>query len=150
MMEKGFPHEPDVMKPDHTMVFSFPIKAPNNSVFRNDMSAVEQLEIWKVYRDHYCDHNPSVTITVREHEWMDVGAWVYRHFDEMTGVSFLPHADHTYRQAPYEEIDKAAYEVLQAAMPKDVDWLELATRESTDMTEGTQSLACTSGGCDIL
>ena len=103
MKDKGFPCEPDVMKPDHTMVFSFPVKSPDNAVCRTDMSAIEQLELWKLYQENWCEHKPSVTITVKEHEWMAVGSWVWDNFDMMSGVSFLPHSDHTYRQAPYQD-----------------------------------------------
>lgn len=151
MQAAGFPLEPDVMAPDHTLVASFPIESPKNAVFRDDMSAVEQLELWKVYRDAWCDHNPSITVTVREDEWMEVGAWVYRHFDDMTGVSFLPHSDHTYRQAPYEEVEEKTYKELVAMMPKDVDWSQISVYEGgKDNTTGTQELACSSGGCEIL
>jgi ribonucleoside-diphosphate reductase alpha chain len=151
MQSVNFPMEPDVMAPNHTVVVSFPVESPKNAIFRDDMSAVEQLELWKVYRDHWCDHNPSITVTVREHEWMDVGAWVYRHFDDMTGVSFLPHSDHSYRQAPYEEVDEKAYKELVGRMPKDVDWSLISAFEGgRDNTTGTQELNCSAGGCDIL
>ena len=148
MIKAGFHLEPDVMKPDHTMVASFPIRSPEHAVFRDDMTAVQQLELWKLYRDHWCDHNPSITVTVREHDWMEVGAWVYAHFDDMTGVSFLPHSDHVYRQAPYEEITEEQYEALVAAAPKTVDWFGVA--EATDNTDGAQTMACSAGGCEIL
>jgi ribonucleoside-diphosphate reductase alpha chain len=147
MMEKGFPCEFDVMKPDSTLVFSFPMKAPEGSVFRNDRSALEQLEHWLMYQRYWCEHKPSVTIYVKDEEWLEVGTWVHQHFDEMSGVSFLPHSDHTYKQAPYQEITQGEYESALELMPKDVDWSEFL--EYTDETIGSQELACTGGACEI-
>jgi len=150
MVDQGFKHQPDVMAPEHTLVFEFPIKTSGDAVFRDDMTAVEHLELWRTYRNHWCDHNPSITVTVREHEWMEVGAWVYKHFDEMTGVSFLPHSDHVYQQAPYEEIDEATYNRMLAEQPV-VDWLKLTDYEKTDNTIGSQELACSANtGCEIV
>ena len=149
MVDAGFPVEDDVMKPQHTSVFSFPMKAPEHAVFRTDMSAIEQLELWLTYQKNWCEHKPSVTITVKEHEWMDVGAWVYKNFDWMSGVSFLPFSDHTYRQAPYQDCSEQEYEELKAQMPADVDWTMLSEYEQSDMTEGAQELACAAGNCEI-
>ena len=149
MVDAGFPVEDDVMKPQHTSVFSFPMKAPENAVFRTDMTAIEQLELWLTYQKSWCEHKPSVTISVKEHEWMDVGAWVYKNFDWMSGVSFLPFSDHTYRQAPYQDCGVEEYEELKAQMPQNVDWSVLSEYESSDMTEGAQELACVAGGCEI-
>ena len=150
MVEKGFPVEDDVMQPDHNYVFSFPVKCPKNAIFREDMTAVEQLELWLIYQRHWCEHKPSVTISVKEDEWFGVGAWVYDHFDEMSGVSFLPFVGHIYQQAPYQECDKEKYEELLKQMPNDVDWTELAEYEATDQTTGSQELACSAaGGCEI-
>lgn len=149
MKQMGFPCEDDVMKPDHTWVFSFPIKSPDASVFRDDLSAIEQLEIWKTYRNHWTDHNPSITVSVREGEWLEVGAWVYRNWNDACGISFLPHSDHIYRQAPYQECSKEEYERLLAKMPTDVDWRALADFEKEDNTEGAATLACVSGTCEI-
>lgn len=149
MKDMGFPVEDDITKPDHTYVFSFPQKSPENAVFRKDMSAIEQLELWLVYQRHWCEHKPSITVSVKEEEWMDVGAWVYNHFDEMSGVSFLPFSDHVYKQAPYQDCTKEEYEALAAKMPKIVNWMDLAKYEKTDNTEGTQTLACVAGGCEI-
>lgn len=149
MKEAGFPCEDDVMKPDHTLVFSFPMKAPENAVFRMDMTAIEQLELWLAYQKNWCEHKPSVTISVKEHEWMEVGAWVYEHFDWMSGVSFLPFSEHVYKQAPYQDIDKESYEAELKAMPVNVDWSGLSAYETSDMTEGAQELACVAGGCEI-
>ena len=149
MKDAGFPCEDDVMKPDHTLVFSFPMKAPDKAVMRVDMSAIEQLELWLTYQKSWCEHKPSVTISVKEHEWMEVGAWVYKNFDWMSGVSFLPLSDYVYKQAPYQDIDKATYETELKAMPKGVDWTQLSQYETTDMTEGAQELACVAGGCEI-
>jgi ribonucleoside-diphosphate reductase alpha chain len=123
MKDQGIPCEPCVMKPDSTVVFSFPVQAPDNCVTRNDMTAVEQLETWLAYQRHWCEHKPSVTITVRDEEWLEVGAFVYKYFDEMSGVSFLPHSDHTYQQAPYQECSQEEYEELAAKMPKSIDWV---------------------------
>ena len=150
MVNAGFPVEDDVTKPEHTYVFSFPIKAPENAVFRKDMTAIQQLELWLVYRKNYTEHNPSVTISVKEHEWMEVGAWVYENFDEMTGVSFLPFSEHIYAQAPYQDCTEEEYEAALAKMPKNVDWSKLQEYENRDMTIGSQELACSaSGGCEI-
>jgi ribonucleoside-diphosphate reductase alpha chain len=151
MIDAGFPVEDDVMKPDHTYVFSFPMKTPENAVFRKDMTAIEQLELWLEYQRHFCEHKPSVTISVKEDEWMMVGAWVYEHFDEMSGVSFLPFSDHVYKQAPYQDCNKEQYEAMLEKMPKNVDWTKLSEYEKRDTTTGTQELACSaSGGCEVV
>jgi len=149
MKDMGFPCEDDVMKPEHTYVFSFPQKSPEHAVFRSDMTAIQQLELWLTYQRHWAEHKPSVTISVKENEWPEVGAWVYNNFDEMSGVSFLPHSDHVYQQAPYQDCTKEEYEALAAKMPKNIDWTELAKYEKTDKTEGAQLLACVSGACEI-
>tara|TARA_B100000073_G_scaffold250360_1_gene210613 strand:- start:2159 stop:4072 length:1914 start_codon:yes stop_codon:yes gene_type:complete len=149
MKDAGFPCEDDVMKPDHTYVFSFPMKAPENAVMRQDMSAIEQLELWLVYQKHWCEHKPSVTISVKEDEWFEVGAWVYKHFDWMSGVSFLPYSEHVYKQAPYQDCDSVVYQRELDKMPKNIDWTQLSAYETTDMTEGAQELACVAGGCEI-
>ena len=150
MVDAGFPVEDDVMNPTHTSVFSFPMKVDAKSVFRTDMSAIEQLELWLTYQKSWCEHKPSVTITVKEHEWLEVGAWVYEHFDYMSGVSFLPFSDHTYKQAPYQDCDEKLYKDILNKMPKIVDWSLLGEYEKSDMTIGSQELACTAaGGCEI-
>ena len=110
---------------------------------------IEQLELWLVYQKHWCEHKPSVTISVKEHEWLEVGAWVYEHFDYMSGVSFLPFSEHTYQQAPYQDTNKEGYEFLKKQMPKQVDWTKLAEYEMSDMTIGSQELACVAGACEI-
>ena len=150
MKDQGIPSEPCVMKPDTTTVFSFPVQAPENCVTRNDMSAVEQLETWLAYQRHWCEHKPSVTITVRDEEWLEVGAFVYKHFDEMSGVSFLPHSDHTYQQAPYQECSKEEYEDLFAIMPYSIDWAGLSLYEAEDNTSGMQTMACSADSCEIV
>lgn len=150
MVDAGFPVEEDVMKPDQTYVFSFPMAAPQHAVFRDERNAIEQLEHWLIYQRYWCEHKPSVTIYVKEHEWMEVGAWVYEHFDEMSGVSFLPHSDHTYKQAPYQEITEEKYEKLRQEMPKNVDWSKLSEYENEDRTSGTQTMACSGGVCEIV
>ena len=150
MSDAGFPVEDDVMNPSHTAVFSFPMKVDKGAVFRTDMTAIEQLELWLVYQKHWCEHKPSVTISVKEHEWLEVGAWVYEHFDYMSGVSFLPFSEHTYKQAPYQDCDKEEYEKILKSMPKIVDWSLLGEYEKQDMTIGSQELACSAaGGCEI-
>ena len=150
MKEMGFPNEPDVTKPDHTTVFSFPMKSPKDAVFRMDMSALEQLELWKTYATSWCEHKPSVTISVKEDEWVDVAAWVYENFDSISGISFLPFSEHVYRQAPYQDCTKEEYEEALKTMPKNVDWAELSKYESQDYTISSQELACTAGGCEVI
>lgn len=150
MQERGFPAEPCVMKPNHTMVFSFPVKSPDKAIFRTDMTAVEQLELWLFYQKHWCDHKPSVTITVKESEWMEVGAWVWKNFDEMSGVSFLPFSDHTYRQAPYQDCTKEEYEELLKKMPENIDWSELSQYEKEDNTSGSQTFSCSANSCEVV
>ena len=150
MIAAGIPNEPDIMKPDNTTVFSFPMKAPEGAVTRNDWTAIEQLEFWLKFQRGWCHHKPSVTINVRDKEWMEVGAFVYEHFDEMSGVSFLPHDDHVYQQAPYQEITEDQYNELLSKMPKDIDWAQLSYFESSDHTSGSQTLACASGVCEIV
>ena len=149
MKDMGFPCEDDVTKPEYNYVFSFPVESPANAVVSDDVSAVDHLELWKVYQDHWCEHKPSCTITIRESEWMEVGAWVYKHFDDISGVAFLPYSGHSYRQAPYAEITKDEYDKLLAKMPKDVDWGKLKTYELEDCTTNSKTLACTAGQCDL-
>ena len=150
MQDAGIPSEACVMKPDSTTVFSFPVKSPAGAVTRNDMSAIEQLELWKMYALEWCEHKPSVTITVRDEEWLKVGAWVYDNFDICSGVSFLPHSDHTYAQAPYQDCDKKVYTDALKAMPKSIDWSKLSDYEKEDNTAGTQTLACSGDSCEVV
>ena len=150
MKDKGFPYEACVMKPEHVTVFSFPIHSPNSSVKRDEMTAIEQLDHWLIYQRHWCEHKPSITVTVREDEWMEVGAWVYKHFDEVSGVSFLPHSDHVYKQAPYQECDEKVYKELVEKMPKNIEWTELKSYEETDNTVGSQTMACSGNSCEIV
>ena len=150
LQDQGIPSEPCVMKPDQTTVFSFPTKSPTGSVTRNDMSGVEQLEMWLAYQRHYTCHKPSVTVSVGDDEWLEVGAFVYKHFDEMSGVSFLPRSDHTYAQAPYQDCSEAEYEAALAKMPGAIDWSKLSEFELEDTTKGSQTLACVSGVCEIV
>jgi ribonucleoside-diphosphate reductase alpha chain len=150
MKDKGIPNEPCVMKGDTTTVFSFPVKSPPFSVTRNDMSALEQLETWLIYQRSWCEHKPSVTISVKDEEWMEVGAFVYKHFDEMSGVSFLPHTDHTYQQAPYQDCTMEEYFELSQKMPKAIDWSELSEYEQEDNTAGMQTMACSGDVCEIV
>jgi ribonucleoside-diphosphate reductase alpha chain len=147
LIDKGVPNEPDVMKPDNTTVFSFPMKSPDNCVTREDMSAIDQLELWKIYQHHWCEHKPSITVSVTESEWPAVGAWVWNNFDDISGISFLPFDGGTYRQAPYTECQKEEYESFLAKMPTDIDWNEMTEEE--DETTGTQELACSAGACEI-
>ena len=152
MKDAEFPNEPDVMKPQHTTVFSFPMKSPEGCVMRNDMTAIEQMELWLAYQTHWCEHKPSVTISVKEDEWPEVGSWVYNHFDRISGISFLPFSEHTYRQAPYQDCTEEEYLNALDAMPKNVDWTKLAEFEKEDFTVGSQELACSSssGGCEVV
>tara|TARA_R110000823_G_scaffold162549_1_gene294266 strand:- start:460 stop:2382 length:1923 start_codon:yes stop_codon:yes gene_type:complete len=150
MIEKGMPHEPDITKPDSVVVFSFPMKAPEGCITRHDLSAINQLETWLMYQRYWCEHKPSCTVSVRENEWLEVGAWVYKHFDEISGVSFLPHSEHVYQQAPYQDITKEEYLDAIKLMPQHVDWAELSNYEEEDNTTGSQELACSSGVCEIV
>ena len=150
MIDRGIPNEPCVMKPDTTTVFSFPVKSPAGAVTRNDMTAIEQLETWLIYQRSWCEHKPSVTISVRDEEWMEVGAFVYKYFDEMSGVSFLPHTDHTYQQAPYQDCSMEEYFDLSQKMPKTIDWSQLSEYEQEDNTAGMQTMACSGDVCEIV
>lgn len=150
LKEAGIPWEPDVIKPESTSVFFFPIKSPKLSVKRDDMTAIDQLEYWKRVQDEWCEHKPSITVTVKEHEWPEVGGWVYNHFDIISGVSFLPHSDHVYRQAPYQECSKEEYEAMLEKMPKEIRWEDLSFYEKEDTTTGMQTLACTADSCEIV
>ena len=150
MIDIGFSCEEDVTKPDRVYVFSFPTKAPENAVLRNDRTAIEQLELWKTYRNYWCEHNPSITVYVKEHEWVDVAAWVYKNFNDICGITLLPHTEHIYKQAPYQEITEEEYIKLEAEMPKNVDWSKLKEYENTDHTEGSSLTACIGGVCEIV
>jgi ribonucleoside-diphosphate reductase alpha chain len=144
------PNEPDVTKPESQVVFSFPVKSPKNSVKRNDMNAIDQLEVWLTYQRYWCEHKPSVTISVKENEWLQVGSWVYEHFNEISGISFLPHSDHVYKQAPFQECSKEEYDEMVKKLPKNINWDELSIYESEDTTTGSKELACSAGACEIL
>ena len=150
MVDQGIPNEPCVMKPDSTVVFSFPIKSPDKAVLRDDLTAIEQLETWLMYQRHWCEHKPSVTITVRDEEWLEVASFVYKHFDEMSGISFLPHSDHTYQQAPYQEVGRSDYRMLDSLMPVSIDWSKLSDYEEDDNTASMQTLACSGDSCEIV
>jgi len=150
MVAQGIPSEPDVMKPQSTTVFSFPMQAPSTAVFRQDMTAIEQLNIWLKYQTYWCEHKPSVTISVKEHEWLEVGAWVYEHFDEVSGISFLPFSEHTYKQAPYQDCTEVEYKDMLSKMPKGIDWRALSEFEKEDTTSGSRELACTAGVCEVV
>ena len=150
MKDQGVPSEPDVMKPDATTVFSFPVKSPDNAVVTSDLSAIEQLETWLMYQRHWCEHKPSITVNVKKDEWFAVGAFVYEHFDEMSGVSFLPYNEHTYQQAPYQEVGKSDYNNLLSLMPKAIDWSKLSVYEEEDNTAGSQTMACSGDVCEIV
>jgi ribonucleoside-diphosphate reductase alpha chain len=150
MKEMGIPVEPDVMKPDSVAVFSFPMKSPTGAITRTAMTAIEQLDYWLMFQRHWCEHKPSITVSVKEHEWMEVGAWVFKNFDEVSGISFLPFSEHTYKQAPYQDIDEKEYETLAKAMPTNIDWNKLKDFEKEDTTNGSKELACTAGVCEIV
>ena len=150
MKDQGIPNEPCAMKPDQTTVFSFPQKAPTGAICTADMTAIEQLEMWLAYQRNWCEHKPSVTINVKKDEWFEVGAFVYKHFDEMSGVSFLPFNEHTYQQAPYQDCGKSDYDMLKSVMPDRIDWSKLSEYESEDNTAGSQTLACSGDSCEIV
>ena len=150
MIDKGFHAEDDVMKPNDTKVIYFPMKSPVESVMRDAKSAIEQLEIWKTYQLYWCEHKPSITVYVKEEEWLQVGAWVYENFDVMSGVSFLPHSDHSYKQAPYQEVDKKTYQEWVAKTPRNINWMDLTQYEKEDTTTSSKELACTAGACEIV
>ena len=150
LKDKGIPNEPCASKPDTTVIFSFPQKAPDGAVVTADLTGIEQLEMWLMYQRNWCEHKPSVTINVRSDEWFEVGAFVYKHFDEMSGVSFLPYNEHTYQQAPYQECGKSDYKELSSLMPKNIDWSELSDYEMEDNTSGSQTMACSGDSCEIV
>ena len=149
MIDSEIPNEPDVMKPDTQTVFSFPMKSPRKSVIRDDMTAIEQLQTWLTYQRHWCEHKPSVTISVRDDEWMEVGAFVFNHFDEMSGVSFLPHSDHTYQQAPYQECAEEVYNDFSSKFGH-IDWGKFQSYEKEDNTQSSQTFACSGDACEIV
>ena len=151
LKEVGIPVEDDVMKPNETSVFSFPIKAPEGAIVRNDLTAIDHLNIWLVYQRAWCEHKPSITVSVKEEEWMEVGAWIYKNFDEVSGISFLPHSDHSYKQAPYQEVSKEEYESLVSKMPSSIRWDDLSFYETEDGTSINATLACSSdGNCELV
>ena len=151
MIDRGFPHETDAYDPNNVVAFKFPIKVSKDAIIKNDISAIEHLELWKTYQIHYCEHKPSVTISVKESEWLDVGAWVYKNFEWVSGISFLPaeEGNHVYKQAPFTDCTVEQYEELLSKMPKDVDWSQLVEFEEEDSTKNQQELACVAGGCSI-
>ena len=150
MISVGVPHEADHLHRDTTTVFSFPMKSPTKAICRNDISAIDQLELWKTYAEHWCEHKPSVTITVKEKEWVNVGSWCWDNFSYLSGVSFLPHTDHSYKQAPYQDVSETVYNTLMKDMPTDIDWSKLSDVEKEDTTTGTQELSCTAGVCELV
>lgn len=150
MKEEGIPFEADITKPDSVTVFSFPMKSPSGAITRTEMSAIEQLELWKIYALNWCEHKPSVTISVKEHEWMEVGAWLYDNFDIASGVSFLPFSDHTYQQAPYQDIDADEYLEWNERVPTSLDWTKFSMYEKEDNTSGSRELACTADACEVV
>jgi ribonucleoside-diphosphate reductase alpha chain len=149
LIDSGIPAEADFMKPDTQTVFSFPMKSPKKSVKRDDMTAIQQLETWLTYQRYWCEHKPSVTISVRDDEWMEVGAFVFKHFDEMSGVSFLPHSDHTYQQAPYQECTETVYNDFSSKFGH-IDWNKFRDYEKVDTTSGSQTFACSGDSCEIV
>jgi len=150
MKDMGIPNEPDIMKPDHTTVFSFPVKAPDGAMTRHDLEAEDHLNLWKIYAMFWCEHKPSITVSVKPDEWVNVGAWLYSNFDIASGLSFLPHSDHIYKQAPYEDCSEEEYQTLLAKMPETIDWSRLSDYEKEDTTKASQTAACTSGACEIV
>ena len=147
LKDKGVEVEDDVTAPNATAVFSFPIKSPDGAVCRKDRTAIEQLELWLIYQQHWCEHKPSVTVSVKDDEWPEVVAWVWKNFDEVSGISFLPFSDHSYQQAPYEDITEEEYNIMLFETPDNIDFSKMI--EIRDNTEGMQTLACVSGSCEI-
>ena len=150
MTEKGFPVEDELLKPQSMSVFSFPVKAPKGALTRDKLSAIDHLKVWQVYSDHWCEHKPSITVSVQENEWMEVGAYVHKNFSHMSGISFLPMSEHTYKQAPYQDSTRAEYESLLKKMPENIDWHTLSEYEEDDNTHGSQTLNCTGDVCEIV
>jgi ribonucleoside-triphosphate reductase len=150
MKEEGIPFEADITKPDSVTVFSFPMKSPSGAITRTEMSAIEQLELWKLYALNWCEHKPSVTISVKEEEWMEVGSWLYDNFDIASGVSFLPFSDHTYQQAPYQDIEADDYLEWNGRVPSALDWTKFSKYEKEDNTSGSRELACTADACEVV
>jgi ribonucleoside-diphosphate reductase alpha chain len=150
MVESNIPHEDDVTKPEHTWVFSFPFKSAKDAICRKDKTALEQLEFWKLYQEYWCEHKPSVTITIKDEEWIEVGAWVFKHFDMISGISFLPYSDHSYRQAPYQDCTEEQYKEFIKTMPKNIDWVGLSKFEVEDHTRSSQEYACSGDKCEIV
>lgn len=150
MRLKGFPVEDEQRRPDVTDVFSFPVEISGPVTIRTDVTAIDQLEHYMMFKRHWCEHNPSITVYVKDDEWLAVGDWVYKNFDEIGGISFLPHSDHIYAQAPYQDCTQEEFDALLARMPKNVDWTELGAFEDEDNTSGSQELACLSGVCEIV
>lgn len=150
MKDAGIPWEPEIIKPDQITVFYFPIKSPEGAYIRDDFTAIQQLEYWKKIKTEWCEHNPSITVSVRENEWPEVGGWVYNNFDLLSGVSFLPHSDHVYKQAPYDACTEEKYLEVLEKMPKEINWGDLKFYEMEDSTSGMQTLSCTSGSCEVV
>jgi ribonucleoside-triphosphate reductase len=150
MKDAGIPSEPEAFNPDQTTVFSFPMKSPDGAVITTDRTAIQQLETWLVYQRHWCEHKPSITVNVRDSEWLEVGAFVYKHFNEMSGVSFLPFSNHTYQQAPYQECGASDYQELLKLMPKQIDWSKLSEYEKEDTTVSSQTMACSGDSCELV
>jgi ribonucleoside-diphosphate reductase alpha chain len=148
LIDSKIPYEDDQMNQTN-YVFSFPIKSPDDSVLVSDVGALDQLEHWLIYAENWCEGNPSCTIYINESEWLEVGAWVYKNFDKIGGLSFLPYSGHTYKQAPYEEITKEQYETAKNNLPPHIDWELLNKYESEDNTTSSQELACSANGCEI-
>ena len=150
MIQSGIPSEPAIGNEDNMTVFSFPVQSPKGALTRDSLTAVEHLELWKTYAENWCEHKPSITISVKEHEWLEVGDWVYKNFDHISGVSFLPHSDHTYQQAPYTDCSKEEYESLVKKMPDTINWEGLKEIEIEDTTTGSQELSCTGEVCEVV
>ena len=152
LMDSGIPCEDAAggVESKSTAVFSFPIEAPEGAMINDELTPIGHLELWLTYQKHWCEHKPSITITVREHEWLEVAAWVYKNFNFMSGVSFFPHSDAVYTQAPYEEVDEATYHDLLASMPKEIDFYKLQEYEKEDTTKGTQEFSCVGDVCELV
>jgi ribonucleoside-diphosphate reductase alpha chain len=149
MINAGFPNEVDLSN-SQNVIFSFPVVAPENAICRTDKTALQQLKFWKIYATTWCEHKPSITVSIKEHEWLEVGAWLHKNFHYLSGIAFLNNDDHVYQQAPYTDINEQQYKEMLMTMPKDIDWTGLSTYEKEDNTVASQELACAGGVCEIL
>ena len=147
MRDAQVPVEDCVMNPDSTAVFTFAQSAPSGSLTQDELQAIDHLNLWLAYQEHYCQHKPSITVNYSDSEFLPVGQWVWENFDKISGISFLPKSDHVYAQAPFEAITKEMY---NAYVMIPVDFNNLSFYEKTDTTTSSHTMACTSGACELI